>query len=107
MPHALNPKVYYVNEKVERNIDIGFVGAKYPKWIGDQERNKLIKKVESISKSFNISNDIRLGIGNLQYNDWARMLANSKITIGGEAGSYYLDRNGEMREINGLKLFII
>jgi hypothetical protein len=45
MPHALNPALYRPGEP-DRRLDIGFVGALYPSFIGDVDRTRLIREVE-------------------------------------------------------------
>ena len=46
-PHALNLRAYSPPAKVDRGIDIGFVGDIYWPFIGDQERSQLIWHFEN------------------------------------------------------------
>lgn len=94
MPHALNPKVYFPSNN-KRNIDIGFRGDLYPLWIGDTERNDFLNQFEPYP-------DVKKLNCNFVFNkklareEWAQFLNSSKGIIGGESGSYYLDRKGNI-----------
>lgn len=99
MPHALNPSVFNSDFSPERPLDIGFIGARYPRWIGDEERNRLIDAVSRYEGDLRI--DIRTGSGNITRESWSAFLASSKATIGAEAGTYFLDKDGAF--INTLK----
>lgn len=93
MPHALNPSVYKpVVQREARKFKIGFIGARYPSWIGDSERNDFIDYCNSIFPAS--ENFISIGEGNISRGQWADFLNNCQGTIGAEAGSYFLDRNG-------------
>jgi hypothetical protein len=94
MPHALNEKCFYPPSTSVKKNKIGFVGAKYPKWIGDSERNDFIF---SCQKLFPPSEtEIRIGKGNVCRLEWARFLQTISGTIGAEAGTYYLDKQGRL-----------
>jgi hypothetical protein len=96
MPHALNEKCFYppsISTKVDK---IGFVGAQYPKWIGDSERNDFIFKCQQLFPAS--ETEIRIGRGNMYRLDWASFLQTMSGTIGAEAGTYYLDKKGKLIE---------
>jgi glycosyl transferase family 1 len=92
MPHALNPDLYHPSPMSGRPLDIGFIGALYSPFIGDVERTRLIKAVEQGAESWELRCDIRPH--NVPRAQWASFLNRSKGTVGGESGSYYLDRKG-------------
>lgn len=93
-PHALNHN-FYIPSKYEKNLDISFVGGKYPLFIGDQERNLFIDYCSD--KKSNLNNHISFGRNkNVPRHIWKQILQNTKFTIGAEAGTYYLDKNGEL-----------
>ena len=95
-PHALNENVYYPPE-LSKEYDIVFSGAKYGVFIGDQERNNLIKTIANLTPKF--KNKINIGRNtNLPRNLWVELLQSAKATVGAEAGTYYLDRNGSLLE---------
>jgi hypothetical protein len=94
MPHALNPTVYRAAAASPRAIDVGFAGAMYPLFIGDIERTRLIRGVEATGRRRGLRCDIReRTISRL---DWARFLRDCEGTVGGESGTYYLDRRGAL-----------
>jgi hypothetical protein len=75
-------------------VDIGFIGARYPLFIGDVERRELFRGVEERAKSLGLDIDTREQ--NVPRTGWAAFLATSRGTLGAEAGSYFLDRRGEI-----------
>lgn len=94
MPHALNPRRYTDSGNTQRTIDIGFVGAKYPIWIGDEVRNNFVSLVENKSRQLNLNVHFSIGKNNLPADQWASILGKCKLTCGAEAGSSFLDKNG-------------
>ena len=94
MPHALNPNLYHHRRQIKRSIDIGFRGAFYYGFIGDVERNTLVRFFQDRGADLGLMCDVRAG--NIPRFDWARFLNQCKGTVGAEAGSYYLDRKGKI-----------
>lgn len=94
VPHACNPKVYNSNKNFNKTIDFIFVGAKYPLWLGDSERNDFLSLVSENLRKMQLV--IKIGQGNLPRDKWASRLASSHGTIGAEAGTYFLDREGRI-----------
>jgi hypothetical protein len=94
MPHALNPTIYRAPRSAARAVDIGFIGASYPPFIGDVERTRLVQTVAACARSWNLSCEIRSK--NVPRAEWASFLKRSKGTLGAESGTYYLDRDGEI-----------
>lgn len=94
LPHALNKERYRTSGPPgERATDIGFAGSLYPHFIGDEERTALIRCFQSRGPALGLNCDIRLG--NLSQDRWALFLNSCNAVIGAEAGTYYLERNGE------------
>jgi hypothetical protein len=92
MPHALNPSVYNPGLPSDRGVNIGFIGARYPKWIGDSERNDFL---DHCNNDANVTGKvIKTGGVNIGRGEWANFLRNSYGTIGAEAGTYFLDKQG-------------
>jgi spore maturation protein CgeB len=92
MPHALNPSIYRLSPCVDKDVKIGFVGARYPSWIGDCERNSFLERCSaSLHEKDKI---IEIGGRNVTREQWAALLKRCMGTIGAEAGTYYLDRKG-------------
>lgn len=95
-PHGLNQRFYKPGFK--KDIDISFVGARYPDFIGDQDRNLFIEYFAEHTSKFN--NHISIGKNkNVPRHLWRDILQNSQGTIGAEAGTKYLDINGELMSI--------
>jgi len=95
MPHALNPDKFS-DLKLHRIIDIGFIGAAYPLWIGDSCRNDFFNQIIAEAERTNFICDVKIGEGNLSGSAWGLFLNSIKGTIGAESGSYYLDREGTL-----------
>jgi len=95
-PHALNENIYRPS-KSNKVYDIAFSGARYGIFIGDQERNNLIETMANSTPQ--LKNKINIGRNkNLPRNLWVELLQSAKATVGAEAGTYYLDRNGSLLE---------
>ena len=95
-PHALQQK-FYIPPMHKKKFDISFVGARYPLFIGDNERNTLIDYVSKETPYFN--NNISIGKNkNMPRHMWKELLQNSRATVGAEAGTYFLDSEGELME---------
>lgn len=92
MPHALNPAVYRPGPTEGRSVDVGFIGALHPAFIGDVERTRLIEAVRDGAERWGLRVDIRPH--NVPRSEWAAFLAQSHGTLGAESGSYFLDRGG-------------
>jgi hypothetical protein len=90
LPHALNPDVFFPDAHIHRSIDIGFRGWLYFYFMGDIERNSLIRFFQNHGTDFGLRCDVQ--IGNLPRTQWAQFLNTCKGIIGAEAGSYYVDR---------------
>ena len=95
MPHALNQRKYYNQEKF-RQIDLGFIGSDYLLWLGDVERKKYLEMIINYASKNKVKTDIRISSGNLTGNKWADFLNNMKGVIGTESGTYYQDKNGSL-----------
>ncbi len=94
MPHALNPALYQPVPGVARVTDVGFVGSRYPLFIGDDERGAILDFLAAHGAEYGLRCDIRLG--NLPRNEWVRFLSGCRAVAGAEAGTYYLDRTGTL-----------
>ena len=98
-PHALNPQLYKEDCAIQRNIDIGFRGARYPFFIGDNERNSIIKFFTNHGQGHGLLCDIALA--SLSRKEWSRFLCRCKGVIGVESGTYYLAKDDHLiREVN-------
>ena len=93
LPHALNEEAFRREIGDDRRrLDIGGRSARYPVYIGDDERNRIYDLFREMAPqqgfSVDIENEARLGRP-----DWARFLNDCRGTIGSEAGSWYLERD--------------
>jgi len=96
IPHALNPKLYSPDPCFDRTIDIGFIGHLYHTFIGDMERTNLIQFFQRNGKNLGMNCDIRTQ--RLPREEWAQFLRRCRGILGGESGTYYLDRTGQIIE---------
>jgi len=92
MPHALNPGLYHPGEAGRRPVELGFRGARYPKFIGDSERNDLLDFFERNAASLGVAIDF--SYQNMRRGEWADFLRGCRAVVGAEAGTYYLDQRG-------------
>jgi hypothetical protein len=93
VPHALNEKMFR-REKADRarTIDIGGRSARYPVFLGDDERNRVYDAFAQLGLEAGLSVDIDNG-SRLDRRGWATFLNDCRGTIGTEAGSWYLERD--------------
>jgi spore maturation protein CgeB len=94
LTHALNPAVYSPGPEHTRRVDIGFIGSSYPAFIGDDEREVILRWFKRHGVDAGVICDLRSR--NQTRNEWAAFLRDAKGTIGAEAGTYYLDREGAL-----------
>ncbi len=93
LPHALNSEVFRKDKAdVLRSIDIGGRSARYPVFLGDDERNRVYDAFAQIPLQARLCVDIDNG-GRLDRTGWAAFLNDCRGTIGTEAGSWYLERD--------------
>jgi len=92
MPHALNPDVFRPDVANERRpIDVGFRGARYPRHVGDDDRNRILDYFSAqVDPSLVVDIDTKAGYAR---RGWARFLNRCKGTIGAESGSISLHRD--------------
>jgi hypothetical protein len=93
VPHALNDVVFRV-EKPDpaRPIDLGGRTARYPVFIGDDERNRVHDRFAEVGPAAGLKVDIATG-DRLDRPGWAGFLNDCRGTIGTEAGSWYLEKD--------------
>ncbi|MCA9876154.1 MAG: glycosyltransferase family 1 protein, partial [Thermomicrobiales bacterium] len=94
-PHALNAQVYTMRAAGHRPVDLGFIGDFYPWYIGDIERTQAIELFEHRAGEFGLRGDFRRQ--RLARGEWVAFLNQIKGTVGGESGTYYLDRDDHSR----------
>ncbi|HVH73506.1 MAG TPA: glycosyltransferase [Stellaceae bacterium] len=93
LPHALNDAVFrHELGESERPLDIGGRSARYPVFIGDDERNRVYDLFREWGPRQGLSVDID-NSARLDRPAWARFLNDCRGTIGSEAGSWYLERD--------------
>jgi spore maturation protein CgeB len=97
-PHALNPHLYHPQPGSYfdhlRPIDIGFIGDRYPYYIGDNERTGIIEYFQENGSKLGLNCDIRFQ--RLRRGDWAQFLQTCKGIIGAESGTYYLEKDDRL-----------
>lgn len=93
VPHALNEAVFRRDKPDnERATDIGGRSARYPVFLGDDDRNRVYAAFARLGPQAGLRVDIDTG-GRLDRPGWAAFLNNCRGTIGTEAGSWYLERD--------------
>jgi len=100
IPHALNSKVYkpYTHQE-KRAIDIGFIGDKYNFTIGDTERTELAEYFIRNDFRPKLKKDIRIGSKlRIPREEYVDFLNSARGTIGGESGTYYLEKTDKTQK---------
>ncbi len=93
LPHALNDAVFRRDKPdPTRAIDIGGRSARYPVFIGDDERNRALDVFAGIAPAAGLRVDIDTR-SRLDRPGWAAFLNDCRATVGTEAGSWYLERD--------------
>jgi len=107
VPHGLNPTKFYSNTSVnDRKIDIGTRSTRYGVYLGDNDRNEIIRHFHE--NSYGLKIDLGLddqGKKRFDRNGWRNFLSNCKATLATEAGSFYLQTNDEI--ITNIKKYLI
>ncbi|MEI7492976.1 MAG: hypothetical protein WCJ92_00035 [Alphaproteobacteria bacterium] len=96
LPHALNPKAFYPISGQSRVLDIGTRSAHYGVYIGDNDRNNIVRFFHDNSKRLQLSVDLGLDHEcQKRFNrvEWAKFLSSCKATLSTEAGSFYLQKD--------------
>jgi Glycosyl transferases group 1 len=93
LPHALNERVFRRDKPdTARATDIGGRSARYPVFLGDDERNRVYDTFAEVGPKAGLRVDIET-MGRLDRPRWAAFLNDCRGTIGNEAGSWYLERD--------------
>ena len=93
LPHALNDAVFRRSKPdAARTVDIGGRSARYPVFVGDDERNRVHDCFAAIGPKIGLTVDIDTE-DRLDRSGWAAFLDNCRGTIGTEAGTWYLERD--------------
>lgn len=101
LPHALNPAVFTPGDKLAaRRVDIGCRSFRYPAFLGDDDRNRMMDKMRQLDDAtlvVDINNQQRFGRA-----DWAQFLQGCKTQIATEAGAVYVEKDdATLRAIMG------
>lgn len=101
VPHALNPNSFFPGKTHQnRDIDLGYRGYRYPPYLGDDDRNRIIDRVAAVARTHGLKTDISED-ARLDREQWATFLGNSRGTISTETGSWFLSPDDElMQEIH-------
>jgi hypothetical protein len=105
VPHALQPRVFTPQvEHERRDIDIGVRTARYTAYLGDDERNSLLRLFSDPSRTGGLRVDISTS-QRFSRADWARFLNRCRGTVINEAGSWYLERDD--CTVNAVRDFVL
>ena len=97
MPHAVNPSLYTPGDKkfIDRGLDFGVRTFRYPIYLGDNDRNRVVSVACSKAKSKGYNVDVSF-TNRLTKEDWTMFLQNSKFTISTPAGTDYISPNDDL-----------
>ncbi len=96
IPHALNPELFNsTNSYKARKIDIGMRSYRYPPYLGDNDRNRIIDYFDMHSSALGLATDINTTQRFTPAN-WAKFLGQCKNVLTTETGSWYLDRSDDL-----------
>ncbi len=92
VPHALNPNVFKssISSANCRPIDVGIRGYRYPAFLGDDDRNRLLIRVSETCPAFGLSTDMVEDV-RLDRARWAEFLGRCNGTVSTEAGSWFIE----------------
>lgn len=98
LPHALNESIFYPETNLQsRPIDIGGRSYDYPWFLGDRDRYNMFQFFSNLKSEclvLDLSQDPRQ---RFERTGWAHFLNSCKGTIGTEAGTSYLEKDGHTR----------
>lgn len=90
VPHALNPLRFNADTPYEqRSIDVGMLSYRYPPYLGDNDRNRIIDYFSQNARDLGLQADIDTN-RRLVPTDWTNFLANCRSVLATETGSWYL-----------------
>jgi hypothetical protein len=96
MPHALNPAAFQPGpESPRRPIDLGVKGYRYPPYLGDDDRNRMLQLFAKNAQRWEINVDISED-RRLNRPEWAKFLQSCKGAISSETGSWYIAPDDEL-----------
>lgn len=93
--HALNPNVFVpkVAQK-DRKKDFGIRTGRYPTYLGDNDRNKILDFVVENANKYRLEIDINTDYSKkLGPEEWCDFLNEFRGTLGNESGGYFLEKN--------------
>lgn len=104
LPHALNPEVFRP-QGGERPIDIGARTHRYPPFLGDDDRNRMLDFFLHAPVNRDLVVDIRWDpASRLDRKGWAAFLNRCKGTPATEAGSFYLQKDDRL--VNEIQAYL-
>ncbi len=109
LPHALNPQVYKpaIPDR-SRRTDIGAVSGKYPPFLGDDERERILQFFTHHPFSPPLVIDIRPlfdARSRFTRQGWCDFLGNCRATVSTEAGTYFLEKDD--RTLKAIMAYLI
>ena len=90
LPHALNPAAFDTGKPYDkRGIDVGMRSFRYPPYLGDNDRNRIIDYFIEHGPGLGLVQDIST-IKRFTPDKWGKFLGNCKTVLSTETGSWYL-----------------
>jgi spore maturation protein CgeB len=91
VPHALNPRVFKPGPAhAARRLDLGVKGYRYPAFLGDDDRNRLLERFQREALALGLNADISFD-QRLSREAWVAFLCECRGTVSTEVGSWYLE----------------
>jgi hypothetical protein len=96
MPHALNPVAFPAGpDAARRSIDLGFKGYRYPPYLGDDDRNRMLRLIAENAPRWGIKVDVSED-RRLNRKEWAGFLQDCKGAASTETGSWFIAPDDEL-----------
>ncbi len=96
VPHALNPDLFNADTPYEhRPIDVGMRSYRYPPYLGDDDRNRIMDFFSREAKHYGLNVDIDTN-HRFSPRDWADFLSRCRTVLATETGSWYLSPSDDL-----------
>jgi spore maturation protein CgeB len=104
IPHAVNPDVYKPTTRPEsRPLDIGVRAVRYLPYLGDDDRNRLLRWFAEHGKHRGLK--VEVSDQRLDRRGWADYLNQCKGTVATEAGTAFLERDD--KTMNAIRNYVL
>ncbi len=96
IPHPLNPDLFHPGKDYDKpSIDVGMRSYRYPPYLGDNDRNRIIDYFVEHGPELGLRLDISKTKRFIPA-DWAGFLGDCKVVLSTETGSWYLRSDDDL-----------